>query len=100
MLNLIMSHKYYKKVVLVILDGFGIAPDVRGNAISRAYTPTLNYIVANFPALPLQASGPLVGAAWTRAERGAGRAAGGAACLAGAWAGSTAAKAKRSEANG
>jgi 2,3-bisphosphoglycerate-independent phosphoglycerate mutase len=64
MLNLIMSHKYYKKVVLVILDGFGIAPDVRGNAISRAYTPTLNYIVANFPALPLQASGPLVGLPW------------------------------------
>ena len=35
-----MSHKYYKKVVLIILDGFGVAPDVHGNAIARARTPT------------------------------------------------------------
>ena len=59
-----MNHKVYKKVVLVILDGFGVAPAGRGNAISRAKTPTLNYIVDNFPSLTLQASGPLVGLPW------------------------------------
>lgn len=59
-----MKHKIYKKVVLVILDGFGIAPSGRGNAIAMAKTPTLNYIVSNYPALSLQASGPLVGLPW------------------------------------
>ncbi len=59
-----MIHKIYKKVVLVILDGFGIAPAGRGNAISQANTPTLNYLVSNFPWLSLQASGPLVGLPW------------------------------------
>jgi 2,3-bisphosphoglycerate-independent phosphoglycerate mutase len=59
-----MNHKTYKKVALVILDGFGIAPDSHGNAIARAKTPNLNYMVSNFPALTLQASGPLVGLPW------------------------------------
>ncbi len=59
-----MKHKIYKKVVLVILDGFGVAPAGRGNAISRASTPALNFIVGNFPSLTLQASGPLVGLPW------------------------------------
>jgi 2,3-bisphosphoglycerate-independent phosphoglycerate mutase len=59
-----MHHKTYKKVVLIILDGFGIAPGNRGNAISLAKIPTLNYMAANFPALSLQASGPLVGLPW------------------------------------
>jgi 2,3-bisphosphoglycerate-independent phosphoglycerate mutase len=59
-----MQHKVYKKVALVILDGFGVAPDSRGNAITQARTPNLNYIVSNFPSLTLQASGPLVGLPW------------------------------------
>jgi 2,3-bisphosphoglycerate-independent phosphoglycerate mutase len=59
-----MKHKIYKKVVLIILDGFGIAPPGHGNAISRAETPTLNFLVDNFPNMPLQASGPLVGLPW------------------------------------
>src|SRR3989344_2664104 len=59
-----MQHKIYKKVVLVILDGFGIAPDGHGNAISNANPPTLNYLIGNFPSLSLQASGPLVGLPW------------------------------------
>ncbi len=59
-----MQHKVYKKVVLVILDGFGVAPDGHGNAIGRANTPTLNFLVSNFPSLTLQASGPLVGLPW------------------------------------
>lgn len=59
-----MTHKYYKKAVLIILDGFGVAPDVHGNAIARANAPTLKYIINNFPSLTLQASGPLVGLPW------------------------------------
>lgn len=59
-----MSHKYYKKVVLVIFDGFGVAPDVHGNAIARGNMPTLNEVINNYPALSIQASGPLVGLPW------------------------------------
>src|SRR5581483_6813536 len=59
-----MKHQIYKKVVLVVLDGFGIAPVRPGNAIAQARTPTLDYFVSNFPALTLQASGPLVGLPW------------------------------------
>ncbi len=59
-----MRHKVYKKVVLVIFDGFGVAPDGRGNGITQAQTPTFDYIVSNFPCLTLQASGPLVGLPW------------------------------------
>jgi 2,3-bisphosphoglycerate-independent phosphoglycerate mutase len=59
-----MKNKIYKKVVLVILDGFGVAPAGHGNAISQAKTPALNFMVSNFPELTLQASGPLVGLPW------------------------------------
>jgi len=59
-----MNHKKYNKVVLVVLDGFGIAPASHGNAISLASIPALNNIVENFPHMTLQASGPLVGLPW------------------------------------
>ena len=56
--------KIYKKIALIIIDGFGIAPSGHGNAISLAKTPTLDFMVGNFPSLTLQASGPLVGLPW------------------------------------
>ncbi len=59
-----MDHKIYKKVVLVVLDGFGVAHESNGNAIGLAKTPTFDYAVANFPSMTLQASGPLVGLPW------------------------------------
>lgn len=59
-----MEHKNFKKIVLVILDGFGVAPAGHGNAISQANKPTLDYVVNNYPAMTLQASGPLVGLPW------------------------------------
>ncbi len=31
-----------RPVVLFVLDGFGIAPDAEGNAITRANTPTFH----------------------------------------------------------
>lgn len=59
-----MQHKKYKKVVLVILDGFGVAPASHGNAITQAEIPNFNRFVSNYPSLTLQASGPLVGLPW------------------------------------
>ena len=59
-----MKHKIYKKVVLIIVDGFGVAPSSHGNAITRAKIPTINDLIANYPSLTLQASGPLVGLPW------------------------------------
>jgi 2,3-bisphosphoglycerate-independent phosphoglycerate mutase len=59
-----MQHQKYKKVVLVVLDGFGVASSSKGNAIAQAKLPTFDYITNNFPCLTLQASGPLVGLPW------------------------------------
>lgn len=56
--------KQYKKVVLVILDGFGVASFSRGNAVSQAKPATINELVNRYPALTLQASGPVVGLPW------------------------------------
>src|SRR5258708_2851575 len=59
-----MKHKIYKKVVLIILDGFGIASSSHGNAVAAAQIPNIDSIVSNFPSITLQASGPLVGLPW------------------------------------
>lgn len=59
-----MQHKKYNKVVLVILDGFGIASYSHGNAIGLSNAEALNYIVRQYPSMSLQASGPLVGLPW------------------------------------
>ena len=49
------------KVVLVILDGWGIGPDYEGNAIKLAKTPTLDSLYHAFPHTELLASGQSVG---------------------------------------
>jgi 2,3-bisphosphoglycerate-independent phosphoglycerate mutase len=54
----------YKKVALLVLDGFGVASRSRGNAVTLSDPQNLNQILANFPAVTLQASGPLVGLPW------------------------------------
>ncbi|MBU1075393.1 2,3-bisphosphoglycerate-independent phosphoglycerate mutase [Patescibacteria group bacterium] len=51
-------------VTLIIIDGFGIAPPRRGNAISIAVTPTLDELVTTFPSMALKSSGELVGLPW------------------------------------
>ncbi|HTK24683.1 MAG TPA: 2,3-bisphosphoglycerate-independent phosphoglycerate mutase [Gaiella sp.] len=48
-------------VVLVILDGWGIAPPGPGNAISLAHTPVFDDLVARHGSTQLRASGPAVG---------------------------------------
>ncbi|TSC76932.1 MAG: 2,3-bisphosphoglycerate-independent phosphoglycerate mutase [Parcubacteria group bacterium Gr01-1014_31] len=53
-----------KPVVLVVLDGWGVAPPSPTNAISRAKTPVFDRLVAEYPVLTLQASGEAVGLLW------------------------------------
>src|SRR6185436_5459698 len=59
-----MNIKPYKKLVLIVLDGFGIATDTRGNAITRAKPSTFDYLINNYPATTLQASSGSVGLPW------------------------------------
>lgn len=59
-----MIQKVYKKVVLVILDGFGVASFSHGNAIAQAEPKNIDNIINNYPSLTLQASGPVVGLPW------------------------------------
>lgn len=48
-------------VLLMILDGFGLAPEGKGNAVKLAKTPTLDFLAKTCPKSRLQASGPFVG---------------------------------------
>lgn len=53
-----------KKTALIILDGLGILPEERGNALLRARTPGINFLIKNCPSTLLQASGEAVGLPW------------------------------------
>lgn len=53
-----------KPVVLVILDGWGIAPSSSTNPISLAKLPTMNWLIDTYPTMALQASGEAVGLPW------------------------------------
>ncbi len=55
-----MPHSY-RPVVLVIFDGWGVAPKSEGNAITRARTPNFSSYLKNYPAMTLYASGNEVG---------------------------------------
>ena len=48
-------------VCLVVLDGWGLAADGPGNAVSLARTPVFDDLWARFPHTQLDASGPAVG---------------------------------------
>ncbi len=50
-----------KKVVLIILDGYGIGPDYPGNAIMRASAPNLKRLWTSYPHTELEAAGEAVG---------------------------------------
>ena len=51
----------YRPVVLIVLDGWGIAPDGPGNAVTRSRTPRLRELAASHPHARLEASGRAVG---------------------------------------
>jgi len=53
-----------KPVVLMVLDGWGIATPYAGNAISQANTPNLTGYLAKYPSMSLVASGEGVGLPW------------------------------------
>lgn len=49
-------------VLTIVMDGVGIAPkESDGNAVSRAYTPTLDMLMAKYPTVQLKAHGTAVG---------------------------------------
>jgi len=56
-----------KRIILVILDGWGIRKEQNGNAIAQAKTPTIDKIGKFYPATSLQASGIAVGLPWGEA---------------------------------
>ena len=49
------------RAVLIIMDGYGIAPPTAGNAIAQAKKPNLDALFAKYPNSQLQASGLDVG---------------------------------------
>ncbi|MBI5733878.1 MAG: 2,3-bisphosphoglycerate-independent phosphoglycerate mutase [Candidatus Kerfeldbacteria bacterium] len=59
-----MSNVRLKPIVLVILDGWGVAPASPGNAIALAHKPVWDSLIANYPTCTLQAAGEAVGLPW------------------------------------
>ena len=55
------GHTMKTPVMLMILDGFGLAPAGPSNAISTAKTPNLDRLFAECPNARLNASGTAVG---------------------------------------
>lgn len=53
-----------KPYVLIVIDGFGVAPDGNGNAITRAETPNFDRYIKTYPTMTLRASGEEVGLSW------------------------------------
>ncbi len=53
-----------KPVVLVVIDGFGVAPPSDGNAVTRANLPVIKRLVESYPAMTLHASAGAVGLGW------------------------------------
>jgi len=55
-----MSEKK-RPIMLVVLDGWGEAPDTEDNAISRAHTPNWDRMRGQYPSTLIHTSGPRVG---------------------------------------
>lgn len=54
----------FKKIFLIILDGFGLADADRGNAILQAGMPYVDSLIAQYPSMSLSAAGLIVGLPW------------------------------------
>ncbi|MBR3693080.1 MAG: 2,3-bisphosphoglycerate-independent phosphoglycerate mutase, partial [Erysipelotrichales bacterium] len=50
-----------RPVVLVVMDGIGINPSEYGNAVKKAYTPTLDMLMNEYPNIAIKAHGMAVG---------------------------------------
>jgi 2,3-bisphosphoglycerate-independent phosphoglycerate mutase len=53
-----------RPLVLVVLDGWGLSPDIEGNAIFSTPTPNVDKLISMFPFASLRASGEEVGLSW------------------------------------
>lgn len=53
-----------KPVVLLILDGWGVAPASKANAVTLADTKNLDSYILQYPTVTLQAAGEAVGLSW------------------------------------
>ena len=47
-------------VLTIVMDGVGLAPEGPGNAVKRAYTPTLDMLLEKYPWVKLKAHGSAV----------------------------------------
>ncbi len=56
-----MAKQRPKPVVLIVCDGFGVAPPGEGNAIINASTPVFDRLVKTYPAMTVISSGVEVG---------------------------------------
>ncbi|MFC1640619.1 2,3-bisphosphoglycerate-independent phosphoglycerate mutase [Patescibacteria group bacterium] len=54
----------YQLVVLMVLDGYGVAPPSRGNAIASSDMPYYRELIREYPYANLQAAGEAVGLPW------------------------------------
>ncbi len=59
-----MEYRGPRPITLVVLDGWGIAPPSRGNAITLAQTPVFHRLISTYPTFALQAGGEAVGLPW------------------------------------
>jgi 2,3-bisphosphoglycerate-independent phosphoglycerate mutase len=57
-----MAHP--KPIVLMVLDGFGVAPSSEGNAVALASMPNYHKYLESYPAMTVLASGSAVGLSW------------------------------------
>ncbi|MDQ3797378.1 MAG: 2,3-bisphosphoglycerate-independent phosphoglycerate mutase [Pseudomonadota bacterium] len=55
------SSRLRRRTMLMILDGFGVNPSKRNNAVLEARTPRLDEYFSSYPHTILEASGPAVG---------------------------------------
>jgi 2,3-bisphosphoglycerate-independent phosphoglycerate mutase len=53
-----------RPAVLLVLDGFGVAPDGEGNAITKAKKPVFDMLASRYPVMTLKASSEEVGLSW------------------------------------
>lgn len=53
-----------KPIVLIVLDGFGVAPHSDGNAVTVASMPNYKKYTESYPAMTVLASGSAVGLSW------------------------------------
>lgn len=53
-----------RRLILTVLDGFGLSPATKGNAIATARTPVFEALVSHYPTVTLTAHGTEVGLGW------------------------------------